>query len=80
VNPPDSNYALDKWKGLHIEILKNKFKKILDTSSSDKEKCLDRKSFLELFDDLKDLPKDVVISMFKFFDVDNSGKIDFREF
>lgn len=33
-----------------------------------------------MFDDLKDLPKEVVKSMFDFFDADKSGKIEFREF
>lgn len=71
---------MDKWQDKHIEILKNKFKNILRNSDSQKQQSLDRRSFLEMFNDLKDLPKDVVISMFKFFDRDNSGCIDFREF
>lgn len=49
-------------------------------SNSTKEQSLDRKSFMEMFNDLKDLPKDVALSMFKFFDTDKSGKVDFREF
>ena len=74
------NIAIDKWQAKHIEILKNKFKRILKASKFEKSQSLDRKSFLEMFNDLKDLPKDVVISMFNFFDIDKSGKIDFREF
>ena len=80
INKKSNNLALDKWTDKHIEILKNKFKVTLKQSKSYDKNCLDRKSFLEMFDDLKDLPKDVVISMFKFFDSNNSGKIDFREF
>ena len=76
----NNNPALDKWQDKHIEILKNKFKRILKSSESTNQQCLDRRSFMEMFNDLKDLPKDVVLSMFRFFDTDNSGMIDFREF
>ena len=68
---------LDRWNQKHIELLKNKF---TSTITNQNKRGLDKEAFEKLFHELRDVPKGVVAAAFKFFDQDNTGIIDFREF